>query len=78
MLENSLLLQELGTGYVRGTHWNKEGKPLHFAIHLQHTLLTKLNIMPSEKEKMFKGPVLICAEEATQNKSGTENQYIGN
>ena len=34
--------------------------------------------MPSEKEKMFKGPMLICAEEATQNKSGTENQYIGN
>lgn len=70
-------LQELDAGeatHAAGAYQEeqprREEKPLPSAISLQHPLLTKYNIMPFGKGKIFKGSVSIFGEQAMKGKLG--------
>ena len=56
----------------RGTHKLQEGKPLSPAVPFQHSLRTRLSIMPTGTGKLFKGLKPIFAEQAVKGEFGVE------
>ena len=56
----------------RGTHKLQEGKPLSPAVPFQHSLRTRLSIMPTGTGKLFKGLKPIFVEQAVKGEFGVE------
>lgn len=65
-------------GVRQASRGDQDRKPLSPALSLQDCLVTKLNIVPAAKGKLFKGRRPIFEVQAIKGEFGAKRQGVGN